>query len=44
MLNEIPSTVWDFTYWFSVFAIAVVFIMWLIGFVGRLSGEETING
>jgi hypothetical protein len=44
MLNEIPSTVWDFTYWFTVFAIAVVFIMWLIGFVGRLSGEETING
>lgn len=43
-MNEIPTSLWDFTYWFSVFAIATVFIMWLIGFVGRLSGEETING
>lgn len=43
-MNEIPTFVWDFTYWLSVFAFSVVFIMWLIGFVGRLSGEETING
>jgi hypothetical protein len=43
-MSEIPSSLWDFTYWFSVFGIATVFIMWLIGLVGRLSGEETING
>lgn len=44
MVNEIPSSIWDMTYWLSVFFLAVVFIMWLIGYVGRLSGDETING
>jgi hypothetical protein len=43
-MSEIPTSLWDFTYWLSVFACSVVFIMWLIGLVGRLSGEETING
>jgi len=44
MVNEIPSFVWDFTYWLSVLMCAVGWFMWLIGFVGRLSGDETING
>jgi len=44
MVNEIPSFVWDLTYWLSVLMCAVGWFMWLIGFVGRLSGEETING
>jgi len=44
MVNEIPSFVWDLTYWLSVLMCAVGWFMWLIGFVGRLSGDETING
>jgi len=44
MVKEIPSFVWDFTYWLSVLMCAVGWCMWLIGFVGRLSGDETING
>lgn len=44
MTNEIPSFVWDMTYWLSVFFIAVTYLFWLLGYVGRLSGEETING
>jgi len=44
MVKEIPSFVWDFTYWLSVLMCAVGWFMWLIGFVGRLSGDETING
>lgn len=43
-INGTPTHIWDLTYWLSVLAIAIVFIMWLIGFVGRLSGDETING
>jgi hypothetical protein len=43
-MDEIPTFVWDFTYWLSVFGAAVVWIMWMIGLVGRLSGDETING
>lgn len=43
-MSEIPTFVWDFTYWLSVFACSVVFIMWLIGVIGRLSGDENING
>lgn len=43
-MNEIPTFVWDFTYWLSVFGASVVWIMWMIGLVGRLSGDETING
>jgi hypothetical protein len=43
-MNSIPSYLWDTTYWGSVVAIAVVFFIWLIGFVGRLSGDHTING
>lgn len=43
-INGTPTHIWDLTYWMSVLAIAIVFIMWLIGFVGRLSGDETING
>ena len=44
MKKEIPSFVWDLTYWLSVIMLAVGWFLWLIGFVGRLSGEETING
>jgi hypothetical protein len=44
MVNEIPTFVWDLTYWLSVIMCAVGWFMWLIGFVGRLSGDETING
>ena len=44
MTHEIPTLVWDFTYWLSVVILAVGWFLWLIGFVGRLSGEETING
>lgn len=43
-MSEIPSFVWDLTYWLSVLMLAVGWFLWLIGFVGRLSGEETING
>lgn len=43
-IDGAPTHIWDLTYWLSVLAIAIVFIMWLIGFVGRLSGDETING
>lgn len=43
-MDEIPTSIWDFTYWLSVMGCSIVFIMWLIGFVGRLSGDETING
>lgn len=43
-MNEIPSFIWDFTYWLSVLFGAVTWIMWLLGVIGRLSGEETING
>ena len=44
MVNEIPPFIWDFTYWLSVLLLAIGWFLWLIGFVGRLSGEETING
>jgi hypothetical protein len=43
-MSEIPTYIWDFTYWLSVLGCAIVFIMWLIGVIGRLSGDETING
>lgn len=43
-MSEIPTFVWDLTYWLSVIVMAVGWFLWLIGFVGRLSGEETING
>lgn len=43
-MDEIPTSIWDFTYWLSVFGAATVWIMWMIGLVGRLSGDETING
>jgi len=43
-MSEIPTFVWDLTYWLSVIMLAVGWFLWLIGFVGRLSGEETING
>lgn len=43
-MTEIPTVTWDLTYWLSVIMLAVGWFLWLIGFVGRLSGEETING
>ena len=44
MVREIPPVTWDITYWLSVLMLAIGFILWLIGFVGRLSGDHSVNG
>lgn len=44
MVGEISPYVWDFTYWGSGVGLAIVFTLWLIGWVGRLSGDHTIDG
>ena len=44
MVKEIPTVTWDITYWLSVLMLAIGYFLWLLGFVGRFSGDHSIDG